>query len=102
MLPGYIWVSGVYWNGTRTDLGTGIRHTGMEPGQTRVLGILEWNQDWPGCGYRYESGVVSAHCVLPPRWGVLDVAAGYATSQQYTDEEVMMAAGVLEGVMTQR
>ena len=38
-------------------------------------------------------------CVF--RWRELHIAAGYSTSQEYSDEDVMMAAGVLEGFLSQ-
>ena len=36
------------------------------------------------------------------RWDVLNVAAGYATASLYSDTEVMLAAGYMEGALTQQ
>lgn len=35
------------------------------------------------------------------RWRELHIAAGYSNSGKFTDEEVMMAAGMLEGYLSQ-
>ena len=34
------------------------------------------------------------------RWRELHIAAGYSDSDRFTDEEVMMAAGMLEGYLS--
>ena len=36
------------------------------------------------------------------RWDVLNVAAGYASSVNYSDNDVMTAVGFLEGALTQQ
>ena len=35
------------------------------------------------------------------RWAVLNIAGGYGRGGGYSDEDVMRAAGYLEGVLTQ-
>lgn len=39
--------------------------------------------------------------LLYPSWGVLNIAAGYSNTTM-TDYQLAMAAGVLEGALTQR
>ena len=48
-----------------------------------------------GCGRSYY--YVSTIC----RWRELHIAAGYSSSGDYTDEDVMTAAGMLEGYLSQ-
>ena len=39
--------------------------------------------------------------IVTYRWRELHIAAGYSTGEEFTDEDVMVAAGVLEGYLSQ-